>query len=423
MGVVQRAQEVEREAEVHALAAAGYPAFVANMEEPYDAHGDSSSGKYDAPARYLAHLDYGGELGLTTTPLFGSDQSAWIGTGAIVMPQAFSLETGVGFTSCVEHCEAWGWPLAQIRPLVQSYPTRGERPDAAALNHEATELGLGGIPYTIEQACDPAGLAWLEELRPTIERPQPKHEAPVTDTPHWSETGYPGGPMVAVKGFPRPMYPPDAAAKGKKPSKDGPDVVAYKRTVSRAGRWTWQKFDDTFSDNFAHGKDELADSGVAGVQRQQGIDATGWIGEKTFNTLRSIRVPDGLPNAGEPAMDATAVNLINDAWDIYGGDPGGGGNPRDKAMSHLEKRVGYTEHRRTRTATRAGRDPHRAGPHRRRRHMAALRALVRLLVLLRARGRRRREDRLAPRVGRPDRGLRPEGERSATGAGRPTARR
>src|SRR5215471_2218161 len=32
-----------------------------------------------------------------------------------------------------------------------------------------------------------------------------------------------------------------------------PDVVAYKRTVSRAGRWPWQPFDDSYSNAFAHG--------------------------------------------------------------------------------------------------------------------------------------------------------------------------
>ena len=336
-------KDVAGEAEVHSRMAEGYPAFSANMEEPYDAHGDSNSPRFGMPTDYLAALDYDGELALTTTPRFASDMTAWIQAGAIYQPQAFSLETGVGLTECVTFAQSYGWPLHLIRPLVQAYPTRGYRPNAEELNHEATGLGVGGIPYTIEQASDPEGQQWLETMRPTIERVVEGEEEIVPDQPHWSEKGYPGGPMVAVKGFPRPMYPPDAKKQGKTPSKDGPDVVAYKRTVSRAGRWTWQKFDDTYSDNFAHGKNELADSGVAGIQKQQKIDATGWIGEKTFNSLRSIRVPEGLPNAGEPAMDATAANLINDAWDIYQGNPDAGGNPRDKAMSHLEKRVGYTE--------------------------------------------------------------------------------
>jgi hypothetical protein len=127
--------------------------------------------------------------------------------------------------------------------------------------------------------------------------------------------------MVKVKGFPRPLYPPDAAECGKPVSVDGPDVEAYKRTVSRAGRWPWDAFDDSFSNGFSHGKagGQVKDSGIAGIQRQQHLDATGWIGEKTFNTLRSIRIPDGLPHAGEPAMDATAAGLINEAYAQFEG--------------------------------------------------------------------------------------------------------
>ena len=316
------------------------------MEEPYDAHGDSSSPKMGMPSRYLAALDYQGELALTTTPRFASHLGEWVARAAIYQPQAFSLETGVGLTETVTFArDTLGYPVGLIRPLVQAYPTRGERPDPAALNAECEALGVGGIPYTIEQALDSEGQAWLEVMRPTIERPQASGETvappePDHGPPAWSEKGYPGGPMVAVKGFPRPMYPPDAKGQGKTPSKDGPDTIAYKRTVSRAGRWTWQKFDDSYSDNFAHGKNELTDSGVAGMQTQQKIDATGWIGEKTFNSLRSIRIPEGLPHAGEPAMDATAANLINDAYDLF---KGGGGDPRQKALDHLERRVGYTE--------------------------------------------------------------------------------
>ena len=138
---------------------------------------------------------------------------------------------------------------------------------------------------------------------------------------NWWESAYKGGPMVTVKGFPRPCYPPDAA--GYVPSVSGPDIEAYKRTVSRAGRWPWQTFSQDFTNDFSHGKTggNVADSGVAGVQRQQKLQPTGYIGEQTFNTLRSVRVPDGLPNAGQMAMDATAVKLINQAYDLFRGSP------------------------------------------------------------------------------------------------------
>jgi len=135
----------------------------------------------------------------------------------------------------------------------------------------------------------------------------------------WWETAYKGGPMVAVKGFPRPLYPPDSVDQGKTPSKNGPDVEAYKRTVSRAGRWVWQAFDQSFSNGFSHGKGpNVTDTGIAGVQRQQKIDPTGWIGTQTFNTLRSIRCPPG-PHEGEMAMDARSVELINAAYDLFKG--------------------------------------------------------------------------------------------------------
>lgn len=162
----------------------------------------------------------------------------------------------------------------------------------------------------------------------------------------WWERGYPGGPMVKVAGFPRPLYPPDANRHGKKPSVDGPDVEAYKRTVSRAGRWMWAAFDDSYSNAFAHGAGpNVRETGIAGVQRQQHLDATGWVGEKTFNTLRSIRIPDDLPHAGEPAMDALAVVLVDEAWFRFGGhepDPRAG-TVRQAALTRAVSQLGVTE--------------------------------------------------------------------------------
>jgi hypothetical protein len=130
--------------------------------------------------------------------------------------------------------------------------------------------------------------------------------------------------MVEVKGFPRPLYPPDSAP-ARAPSSDGPDVEAYKRCVSRAGRWPWQTFDQAFSNAFSHGKagGNVADSGIAGVQRQGSISPTGFVGEGTFNLLRSIRIPDGLPHAGEMAMDATAAGLVDQAYERFHAAPAG----------------------------------------------------------------------------------------------------
>lgn len=152
---------------------------------------------------------------------------------------------------------------------------------------------------------------------PPEEEPMPPEPAP----PGWWTEPYKGGPMVPVAGFPRPLYPPDAAAKGKSPSIKGPDVVAYKRTICRLGRWApWDPsaWDEAYSNAFSHGRGTgmVGDTGVAGVQRQQNLDPTGWLGEKTFNTLRSARVPTG-PHAGEMAMDSVAVNLIAEAYALF----------------------------------------------------------------------------------------------------------
>ena len=158
--------------------------------------------------------------------------------------------------------------------------------------------------------------------------------------PAWAyDEPYPGAPMVAVRGFPRPLYPPDAAP-GHTPSVDGPDCEAYKRTVSRAGRWPWQAYDQAMSNAFSHGKSggNVAESGVAGVQRQQNIQPTGWIGQSTFNLLRSIKIPAGLPNAGQMAMDARSVELINAAFNRFGGkEPSPGGT--SAAEARLKKAV------------------------------------------------------------------------------------
>jgi hypothetical protein len=153
--------------------------------------------------------------------------------------------------------------------------------------------------------------------------------------------------MVTVVGFPRPLYPPDAAKHGKQPSMDGSDIEAYKRTVSRAGRWPWQPFDDSYSNGFAHGTGgNLINTGIAGVQRQQHIDATGWLGKTTFNALRSIRIPAGLPHAGEPAMDATAVELVNWAYAQFEGSeppPPGMGTVRGAALARATREIGVAE--------------------------------------------------------------------------------
>jgi hypothetical protein len=139
----------------------------------------------------------------------------------------------------------------------------------------------------------------------------------------WWEKPYKGGPMaIPAAYFPRPCYPKDA--KGHTPSKPGPDVEAYKITICRLGRWEpWDpaSWDRDFNNKFSHGRGtgDVGDSGIAGFQRQMGIEPTGFVGAKTFNTMASCRVPEGRTHEGEMAMTPNACNLIGEAFQIYGG--------------------------------------------------------------------------------------------------------
>jgi CHAP domain len=153
----------------------------------------------------------------------------------------------------------------------------------------------------------------------------------------WWQQPYPGGPMVPVAGFPRELRVGD---------RDGPDVVAYKRTVWRACRWQGpaSRFDDSYSDAFAHGAGpNVIDTGIDGVLRQQGRPDDGVITKEVFNLLRSIRVPDGKPHAGEMAMDATAANLIGEACRLFNPPPAPPATTRERALEGAISWIGYKE--------------------------------------------------------------------------------
>jgi CHAP domain len=132
--------------------------------------------------------------------------------------------------------------------------------------------------------------------------------------PTWDyEHAYPGGPMVGPP-LPHPSYPPDAAP-GHTPTKNSPTHKAYKRALCRGGRWgEWNpnNWDEAFSNAFSHGKTggNVFDSGIAGFQRQMKIQPTGWVGESTYNAMRSARIPVGLPNSGQPLFDSVCVDLL-----------------------------------------------------------------------------------------------------------------
>ena len=99
--------------------------------------------------------------------------------------------------------------------------------------------------------------------------------------------------------------------------------MAYKRTISRLGRWPWDTFDDSYSNAFSHGKagGNVRGFGVAGAQRQQKIDATGWVGSQHVQFLPERENSGRLPHAGEYGMDAKAQSLLVDAWNTFHGAP------------------------------------------------------------------------------------------------------
>jgi hypothetical protein len=119
--------------------------------------------------------------------------------------------------------------------------------------------------------------------------------------------------------FPGPLYPPGAAP-GHTPSKDSDFVIAVKRACAHLGAWPWDppSWDDAYSDRFAYGvPGDAARAGLRAVQRWAGtLDPTGFVGERTFNFLRSVLIPQGRTHAGEPAWDAVCVNLTAAAYEL-----------------------------------------------------------------------------------------------------------
>lgn len=172
----------------------------------------------------------------------------------------------------------------------------------------------------------------------------------VQSVSEWWQRPFPGGPAVALPGFPRPLHFPGNSS-GYAASIDGIDCKAWKRGIARLGRWPWDPngWDFAYSKNFGLGKagGNVGDSGVAGCQRQQPeLTETGFIGENFYSFMRCARIPEGLPNAGQPALDATAQNMLAEAWQTFKGvDPAPKPTTtlREKALSAAKAQLGYKE--------------------------------------------------------------------------------
>lgn len=104
--------------------------------------------------------------------------------------------------------------------------------------------------------------------------------------------------------FERALYPPSSG----KGTKDGSDVIAVKRAISRLGLWEWREFDDSYSNAFS--------KAVAAFQKKNGITATGYYGKATHQKLIAARVPANLDHAGEYAFDQYSINLYKGHEDL-----------------------------------------------------------------------------------------------------------
>jgi hypothetical protein len=95
---------------------------------------------------------------------------------------------------------------------------------------------------------------------------------------------------------------------------NGDDVIAFKRAISRGGRWPWGTFNPTYTKDFAMGQGgNVVDTGVRGFQRQCRIPDDGVLGPQTFEFIRTALVPKPLANAGQPLLDSYAQQLLKKA--------------------------------------------------------------------------------------------------------------
>lgn len=158
--------------------------------------------------------------------------------------------------------------------------------------------------------------------------------------PDWNSEPPRGAPMVDVPWL-GPFYPPSAAEQGKKPSPPSDVFIALKRTLGHLGAWPWdpEGYDRSFSDDFAHGSSR--GPGIAGVQKWAKIQPTGFIGESTWNFLRSVLIQEWKPNAGDHAFDSYSCQLVRD--EASKPPPPAPAHGRDTLAAHFSKRDGYTE--------------------------------------------------------------------------------
>lgn len=158
----------------------------------------------------------------------------------------------------------------------------------------------------------------------------------------WWDSPYRKGTAVGPATLPRIVRPPSPGETYR-----GYDVMAYKRAVCRAGRWgEWEpsEWDNVYWYVFALGKGtgRVPDSGVRGIERQEGMAQNGVLDDALYQKMRRIRVPDG-PHEGEPIFDAACVKLLNLAIKEFG--PGSEERRIREAMTDFCQRAEVNEER------------------------------------------------------------------------------
>ena len=101
-----------------------------------------------------------------------------------------------------------------------------------------------------------------------------------------------------------PFYGP-SDPQGRGPSRS-PYLRGYKRGLSRAGYLRWANFDEHFSRTL-----ERANAAMQRDHPKTFPTATGQIGRGSHDMMERLRNP-----AGRPALDATAVMLMEDGYDL-----------------------------------------------------------------------------------------------------------
>jgi len=101
--------------------------------------------------------------------------------------------------------------------------------------------------------------------------------------------------------FVRRLYPPSSPNK----SEGDVDVIAIKRAISRTGGWPWRTFDDEYNEAFSRA--------IADFRRHHRMTPSQVYTEDVHAKLAAAKAVE--PHAGEPAFDAVARQLLQQAYD------------------------------------------------------------------------------------------------------------